>query len=77
MPYIAVRVRSDRGDQPGDPCASRTTDPRRWAERVGEDYDGRMVVAENLMSLPEAAENASRCVERLIRSTPTRSERDT
>ena len=32
--------------------ASRATDPSRWIEQISKDYDGRVVVAEDLMSLP-------------------------
>ena len=32
--------------------ASGATDPSRWIEQISKDYDGRVVVAEDLMSLP-------------------------
>jgi ribonuclease BN (tRNA processing enzyme) len=31
---------------------SRTTAPQQWIERIGKDYDGRVIVAEDLMSVP-------------------------
>jgi ribonuclease BN (tRNA processing enzyme) len=32
--------------------ASRTADPQEWTGRIGKDYDGRVIVAEDLMSVP-------------------------
>jgi hypothetical protein len=32
--------------------ASRTTAPQQWTKRISEHYDGRIIVAEDLTSLP-------------------------
>jgi ribonuclease BN (tRNA processing enzyme) len=34
--------------------ATRTTAPERWIERIEKDYDGRIIVAEDLMRMPVA-----------------------
>ncbi len=32
--------------------ASRAADPHTWTERISQDYDGRVIVAEDLMNVP-------------------------
>jgi len=35
--------------------AARRTDPQRWADRISKDYDGRVIVAEDLMRIAVCA----------------------